>query len=64
MTNQAPATGQIEPIEFAGKIVAVKRKCSCGGDVVIKKAPEGEGNIATCQTCGATLRFGGSSQQE
>ncbi len=61
MTETKPQPqGQIEPITYGDKIIAVKRKCSCGGDVEIKRNPDGPGNVATCLRCGATLKFGGS----
>jgi hypothetical protein len=50
--------GELEPAKFGDKINGVKRRCSCGGDVRIQPNPAG-GRIATCQTCGATLTFGG-----
>ncbi len=58
MDTQKPQQGQLETIEFGGKVVAVKRRCSCGGDVIIKKAPDGNGNIATCKQCGVSLTYG------
>ncbi len=62
MTDEAapPATkGELEPITYADKVIAVKRKCSCGGDVDIKPNPDGAGKVATCRDCGASLKFGG-----
>lgn len=55
----APKKGELEPITYADKVIAVKRKCSCGGDVDIKPNPDGPGKIATCRVCGASLKFGG-----
>jgi hypothetical protein len=52
--------GEIIPIEFGGKIIAAKRKCTCGGDVMFEDKPEGPGKIARCTQCGAELEFGGS----
>ena len=57
---QSRPQGQIEPITYGDKIIAVKRKCTCGGDVQVKKNPDGPGKVATCTECGATLKFGGS----
>lgn len=54
-----PKQGKLEPITYADKIIAVKRQCSCGGDVDIKNNPDGPGKVATCRRCGATLAFGG-----
>ncbi|MCX7707096.1 MAG: hypothetical protein N2204_03710 [Anaerolineae bacterium] len=51
--------GEIEPITYANKVIAVKRKCSCGGDVDVRPNPDGPGKIAICRDCGATLKFGG-----
>jgi hypothetical protein len=52
--------GEIIPIEFGGKVIAAKRRCTCGGDVVFEDKPEGAGKIARCTRCGAELEFGGS----
>ena len=52
--------GEIIPIEFGGKVIAAKRKCTCEGDVIFEPNPEGKGQIARCTRCGATLPFGGS----
>ncbi len=52
--------GELEPITYGNKIIAVKRKCSCGGDVDIKPNPDGPGKVAVCRECGASLKFGGS----
>lgn len=54
--------GQITPIEFGGKVIAAKRKCSCGGDVSLRPHPEGKGRQAICQACGATLNIGEKGQ--
>jgi hypothetical protein len=59
MSVQEPVKGQLETVEFNGKIIAVKRKCSCGGDVVVRKDPERGGNIAECKSCGVSLHYGG-----
>ncbi len=50
--------GELEPITYGDKVIAVKRRCTCGGDVQVKNNPEGPGKIATCMICGATLKFG------
>lgn len=50
--------GEIIPIEFGGKVIAAKRKCICGGEVVFEDNPDGDGKIARCTHCGATLAFG------
>jgi hypothetical protein len=62
MPDQEPPVekGEIIPIEFGGKIIAAKRKCTCGGDVVFDPNPAGTGKIARCTRCGAELAFGGS----
>ncbi|MEJ2012694.1 MAG: hypothetical protein P8X64_10810 [Anaerolineales bacterium] len=61
MADQEPVEkGEIIPIEFGGKIIAAKRRCSCGGDVVFEPNPDGAGKIARCTRCGAELAFGGS----
>lgn len=62
MADQEPPVekGEIIPIEFGGKIIAAKRRCTCGGDVVFEPNPEGVGKIARCTRCGAELAFGGS----
>jgi hypothetical protein len=60
MSNEdaQPEKGEIIPIEFGGKVIAPKRKCTCGGDVSLKDDPEGGGRIAVCSRCGATLKIG------
>lgn len=50
--------GEITPIEFGGKVIAAKRKCTCGGDVSLQPDPEGGGRLAVCKKCGATLAIG------
>lgn len=50
--------GEIIPIEFGGKVIATKRSCSCGGDVVFEPHPSGKGRLARCIRCGAELAFG------
>jgi hypothetical protein len=52
--------GEIIPIEFGGKVIAAKRRCTCGGDVVFEDQEGGKGKIARCTVCGAELEFGGS----
>ncbi|GAP22713.1 hypothetical protein [Leptolinea tardivitalis] len=61
MTTGSTPKGELETITFGEKILTVKRKCSCGGDVEIKKMDDGT-NVATCMVCGATLSWGGPSQ--
>ncbi|HEX7555047.1 MAG TPA: hypothetical protein VF338_00375 [Leptolinea sp.] len=63
MTNESTPKGELETITFGDKILTVKRKCSCGGDVEIKKTPEGA-NIASCMKCGVTLTWGGPSDSK
>jgi hypothetical protein len=57
MTTNSTPKGELEAITFGEKILTVKRKCSCGGDVEIKKNEEGI-NVASCLVCGATLTWG------
>jgi hypothetical protein len=57
MTTNSTPKGELEAITFGEKILTVKRKCSCGGDVEIKKTEEGV-NVASCMVCGATLTWG------
>jgi hypothetical protein len=61
MTADSTSKGELETITFGEKILTVKRKCSCGGDVEIKKTADGA-NIATCMVCGASLSWGGSTE--
>jgi hypothetical protein len=59
-TDEKPVEkGEIIPIEFGGKIIAAKRRCTCGGDVIFEDNPSGSGKIARCKSCGAELPFGG-----
>lgn len=57
MTANSTPKGELEAITFGEKILTVKRKCSCGGDVEIKKSEEGI-NVASCLVCGASLTWG------
>jgi hypothetical protein len=43
-------------LDYGGKILSVYRRCSCGGDVEIKKDETGL-NIAQCKRCGARLEW-------
>lgn len=63
MPDQPPPKGELEAITFGEKILTVKRRCSCGGDVEITKDPVTEVSTATCLKCGATLQFGGKQQK-
>lgn len=58
--NGTDEKGEIIPVEFGGKVIATKRKCTCGGDVKFQPNPDGEGKIAVCMICGASLQFGGN----
>jgi len=59
-TDEKPIEkGQIIPVEFGGKVIAAKRKCTCGGDVLFEDNPAGQGKIARCKRCEAQLSFGG-----
>jgi hypothetical protein len=60
-TDEKPVEkGEIIPIEFGGKVIAAKRRCTCGGDVVFEDNPSESGKIARCKRCSAELPFGGS----
>jgi hypothetical protein len=61
MTTGSTPKGELETITFGEKILTVKRKCSCGGDVEIKKTDNGT-NIATCMKCGVSLSWGGPAE--
>jgi hypothetical protein len=58
MTPDSTPKGELETITFGEKILTVKRKCSCGGDVEIKKEDDGT-NVASCMVCGSTIKWGG-----
>ncbi|MEA4909981.1 MAG: hypothetical protein GYA17_07420 [Chloroflexi bacterium] len=62
MTTPTPEKGEIEAITFGDKVLTVKRRCSCGGDVEIKKISDEEGSVATCLRCGASLKWGATKQ--
>lgn len=58
--------GEFQIIEYAGKILTVYRRCSCGGgddgmggNVVIKVDEKTGQSTATCLSCGNTLTWGG-----
>jgi hypothetical protein len=57
MASESTPKGELETITFGEKILTVKRKCSCGGDVEVKKAEDGV-NTATCLVCGVSLSWG------
>jgi hypothetical protein len=63
MPDQPTPKGELEAIMFGEKILTVKRRCSCGGDVEVKKDPVTEVSTATCLKCGASLQFGGKQQK-
>lgn len=48
--------GELKAIKFGEKVLTVYRRCSCGGDVEIKKDASGN-NKAWCLRCGATLEW-------
>lgn len=48
--------GKMQVLDFGGKILSVYRRCTCGGDVEIKKEEDGK-NVAQCKTCGARLEW-------
>ena len=48
--------GQLKILEYGGKILSVYRRCSCGGDVEIKKDETGL-NTAHCKQCGVKLEW-------
>jgi len=65
MSNQPVQKGELEVIRFGDKVLTVKRKCSCGGDVHIDKIPNTQaGYIATCQKCGVSLQWGDKPQEK
>jgi len=51
--------GEFQIIEYAGKIVSVYRRCSCGGDVEIHVDESTGQSTATCLSCGNTMTWGG-----
>ena len=57
MSDNAPKEqGELKILEYGGKILSIYRRCSCGGDVEIKKDETGK-NIAHCKACGAHLEW-------
>ena len=48
--------GKMQVLDYGGKILSVYRRCTCGGDVEIKKEEDGK-NFAKCKRCGATLEW-------
>ncbi len=62
--SETKEQGELKPIEFGGKILTVYRRCSCGGDVVIKKDPATGENSARCLTCGAHIEWGGEKKEK
>jgi len=59
--SETKEQGELKPIKYADKILTVYRRCSCGGDVEIKKDPTTGENIARCLTCGAHIEWGGEN---
>lgn len=54
--EKSPEKGELKVLDFGGKILSVYRRCSCGGDVEIKKDETGL-NIAQCKRCGVRLEW-------
>lgn len=54
--EKKPELGKLNILEYGGKILSIYRRCSCGGDVEIKKDDTGL-NIAKCKVCGAYLEW-------
>ena len=51
--------GELKKIKFGDKLLTVYRRCSCGGDVVIKQDPKTGEYTARCLACGVQLKWGG-----
>lgn len=56
MTENNQEKGELKILEYAGKILSIYRRCSCGGDVTISKDETGL-NVAECKNCGARMEF-------
>lgn len=56
MNTETPEKGELQVLEYGGKILSVYRRCSCGGSVEISKDETGL-NIAECQKCGVRLEW-------
>ena len=48
--------GELKILDYGGKILSIYRKCSCGGEVAIKKEESGL-NIAKCKKCGTFIEW-------
>ena len=62
--SETKEQGELKIIKFADKILTVYRRCSCGGDVEIKKDPETGENSARCLACGVHIEWGGDDKKE
>jgi len=56
MAEKNSEKGKLRILEYAGKIMSIYRRCSCGGDVSISKDETGL-NIAECKNCGTRLEY-------
>lgn len=57
MTEEnAQEKGELRILDYGGKILSVYRRCSCGGDVEIKKDETGK-NTAKCKVCGSGIEW-------
>lgn len=55
-----PEKGEIRAVTFGSKVITVKDRCTCGGNVHVSNDPETGGKKAECTRCGATLSWGGN----
>lgn len=61
--EKTPEKGELRILDFGGKILSVYRRCSCGGDVEIKKNEAGI-NFAKCKVCGTGLEWNDGDKLE
>ena len=54
--DNLPQQGELKILDYGGKILTVYRRCSCSGDVEIKKDETGL-NKAKCKKCGVSLEW-------
>ncbi len=61
--EKKPEKGELRILDYGGKILSIYRRCSCGGDVLIKKNEAGR-NVAVCKVCGTGIEWADGDKLE
>lgn len=62
--SESKQQGELKQIKYGEKLLTVYRRCSCGGDVEIKKNPTTGENVARCLLCGVHIEWGGEKKEK